>query len=808
MRILARATFLLLCGVGVSGRLSGAVGFQRGDSNVDGQLTISDPSHLLSYLFLGGPAPTCLEASDANDDGRLDVSDGLWSLNFLFLGGPPPGAPFPDCGADPTPDELGCQAFAHCNRAPELPPIVPDPCDGADGPCRSAVLGPLTTVSRTGQDGVLRTRVEGAPVQLELQWLPADPGYVDLVFGLVEGPSLDPWRMEGQVPTPEEANLLATAILLLNRPIEAGAGARLLALGPSHNHAGCDPDEIMGIFNCMACGACCDGHDECIDINCKGPTDFADLRDCVLLELGYLDCVLGFDGKDCEALWPRCSAPCSGCHALVTACFVACVLYSWVPLESSCCERGDCGKEQQCIIDGVVETDPARCPGRQGTGWGDPHLVTFDRLAYDLQLVGELVLTRTVAKDLEVQVRAAPYRGSRHVSTMNAVAMRVGGDRVGVYLGRTPGVLVNGAPVELGSDPLELPGGGRVVSRGGVVVTAPGGDEVSVLTRSGYLDVFVRVGAARAGSLEGLLGDSDGRRDNDLRIRGGDLIGVKPAFTTLYREFGDSWRVTPEESLFDYLPGETTGTFTDLAFPEGPTSAAELPAAAREAAEAACRAAGVTDPAVLEACILDVGLSGETSFAAGAAEAISGEESVGPPPCDAPQVEWVDWTAFTSSTVDGSVAGRTVAFRGDVTNAFVSGGLNYWGSFSSTYTKAGIVPDPPPASDIIALTGGPTTGVQTLTFSSPVLDPVMAVLSLGRPGAPATYDFDQPFEILNVGPGYFGNGTLTQLEGDVLQGAEGHGLIQFHGLVSSISWTMPSAEFWHAIQVGVSSCGG
>src|SRR5687767_10589178 len=86
----------------VSAPLLGQSSFRRGDSNTDGALNVSEPIHALSFLFLGGPQPPCLDAADANDDGVLSVSDGPWSLSFLFLDGPPPPAPFQDCGADPT----------------------------------------------------------------------------------------------------------------------------------------------------------------------------------------------------------------------------------------------------------------------------------------------------------------------------------------------------------------------------------------------------------------------------------------------------------------------------------------------------------------------------------------------------------------------------------------------------------------------------------------------------------------------------------------------------------------------------------
>ncbi len=85
-------------------------GFLRGDCNGDGELNISDPIFDLESLFGTGRASGCLEACDANDDTEHNISDAIYSLYYLFADGAAPGAPFPDCGADPTPDGgLACE---------------------------------------------------------------------------------------------------------------------------------------------------------------------------------------------------------------------------------------------------------------------------------------------------------------------------------------------------------------------------------------------------------------------------------------------------------------------------------------------------------------------------------------------------------------------------------------------------------------------------------------------------------------------------------------------------------------------------
>ena len=89
--------------------------FLRGDANLDRQVDISDALAILDYLFLGQPAPGCLDAADADDSGAVDLSDAVNILGFLFLareGLPPPHGCFE---IDPTPDDgLTCEAYGAC----------------------------------------------------------------------------------------------------------------------------------------------------------------------------------------------------------------------------------------------------------------------------------------------------------------------------------------------------------------------------------------------------------------------------------------------------------------------------------------------------------------------------------------------------------------------------------------------------------------------------------------------------------------------------------------------------------------------
>ncbi len=92
--------------------------FIRGDSNTDETMNIADAIYILSYLFASGPGISCLDAADANDDGGVDLADGVYILQNLFASGPAISPPSPDCGIDPTEDELGCLEYLPCEPLP------------------------------------------------------------------------------------------------------------------------------------------------------------------------------------------------------------------------------------------------------------------------------------------------------------------------------------------------------------------------------------------------------------------------------------------------------------------------------------------------------------------------------------------------------------------------------------------------------------------------------------------------------------------------------------------------------------------
>jgi hypothetical protein len=302
-----------------------------------------------------------------------------------------------------------------------------------------------------------------------------------------------------------------------------------------------------------------------------------------------------------------------------------------------------------------VATDDPLTDSVQGRSYGDPHINTYDQLHYSFQTVGEYVLSQSQDGRFVVQTRQRPVGDSRALSLNTAVAMGVCGHRVGLYIqnppdGRTP-LWVDGVPTPIIGGVLPLPNGGEVQFLGeDYAIIWPSGDQVRVhpISVSGdeFYNIMITLSRRHGGRVTGLLGNFNANPDDDLMSRGGTILpaqssysvatntlaGILPAaipvrqvedayFDNLYRQFGDSWRVSPGESLFDYGPGQSTAAFSDPDFPRDLFTLNAVPPNDLENAVNTCEEAGV-DEAQMDGCVFDVAATGEPSFANAALSAV------------------------------------------------------------------------------------------------------------------------------------------------------------------------------------------
>ena len=111
----------------------------------------------------------------------------------------------------------------------------------------------------------------------------------------------------------------------------------------------------------------------------------------------------------------------------------------------------------------------------------------------------------------------------------------------------------------------------------------------------------------------GLLGNANGNTGaDDLAARGGAVLSRPVSFADLYQLYGESWRVPADESLLTKLCGDKPPESRD---PEKPFYAKDLDPKIYKRASAICRQAGVKQPALLDACILDTAVLGDRTAA-------------------------------------------------------------------------------------------------------------------------------------------------------------------------------------------------
>ena len=276
------------------------------------------------------------------------------------------------------------------------------------------------------------------------------------------------------------------------------------------------------------------------------------------------------------------------------------------------------------------------CEVAQGRSNGDPHIRTFDGERYDFQTAGDYRVARSKVVNFEVQTRQV--RHDERISVNGAIVVNVNGDRVAIYAQDFPDnftehkLRINGEVVYNDKDVQYLKKGGVVRFRNGrYEINSPTGEQVQVRHRnfsgSALLEIDIFVPSCGA-EFEGLLGDADGNRLNDLTLSR-ELLAEAPdnsrdsifgvgrnnpeqrrrsvnRLSYIARDFGDQFIVSEDESHFEQ-PWVNIPDF--IRYPSRHLTLSDLSDEQIADAMSQCRSAGVAEEDLM-ACVFDMGYVG------------------------------------------------------------------------------------------------------------------------------------------------------------------------------------------------------
>ncbi len=160
-------------------------------------------------------------------------------------------------------------------------------------------------------------------------------------------------------------------------------------------------------------------------------------------------------------------------------------------------------------------------------------------------------------------------------------------------------------------------------------------------------------------------------------------------------------------------------------------------------------------------------------------------------------VTWIDWQSTTSGTLTIGSTDIHVSLSGNTWD-LIDGDYYYNNSYTGGTSPSGSFGGLQP-TDLIRIYD---VGNFTLYFDTPVINPYLALVSVGAPYADVTYSFDSPFTVLSSGPNYWGYVDYS-IDGNNFTGTEFNGILQFQGIYSSFSFDVLQPEFWHGFNLGI-----
>lgn len=268
-----------------------------------------------------------------------------------------------------------------------------------------------------------------------------------------------------------------------------------------------------------------------------------------------------------------------------------------------------CFEQMWNAIDAALASAPHS--GNSGMH-GEPRILTLDKLHYSFHAEGSFLGCLSQNNQLEIQTL---FKGYKQVgSLVSAVAFRLQTDVI-TFSVSSPNVFVNGAPY-LGPFPIPLKSGGKVLevkntpNKKQYMVVSKEGDYFPVKITKLLIDFRTILTDQYKGKMKnGLLGNFDGDRNNDLTTSNGEIIkpfnlNKEEKCVALYKKFGNSWRVDINNSIFpDKIKQENQSI--NLNFPTSCYPSELFTPAKINEAKNKSLAAGIKDPFTLQNSIFD-----------------------------------------------------------------------------------------------------------------------------------------------------------------------------------------------------------
>ncbi|UJR24531.1 hypothetical protein I4U23_005906 [Adineta vaga] len=231
--------------------------------------------------------------------------------------------------------------------------------------------------------------------------------------------------------------------------------------------------------------------------------------------------------------------------------------------------------------------------GESGRMWGDPHFGTLDDLSYTFNGYGEytyLAITNNFAPLPEFNATSQSYVFMSQIRTV-PIAVSTGNATV------TTGFAARSNDAE--AQPISLTISSRqqiVLHRNNTILEFE--DNINaftfpelIITRQNdqkyifswnigvtivikiiqmtspskkfILDISASISGNFRYKTYGLLGTYDGNKDNDLRSRNGTVLNSNSSIEQIHKNFGITWAIDPQTSMFSYEPHETAQWFRD-----------------------------------------------------------------------------------------------------------------------------------------------------------------------------------------------------------------------------------------------------